>query len=198
MLLGDLMKLYEEIEKQIKGNKKVIVAIDGPSASGKSTLGNLLVSKFDGILFHTDNYFLSKERKTKERLAESGGNVDYERLKSEIMNNLDSDYIKSDNFNCVTNTLESSNPIKNKQVIIVEGAYSMHKALYPYYTLTVFLEIEEHLQKDRILARNGKDMLERWEKEWIPLENYYFTTEDLKNKADIVIDLSIKKYYSLK
>ena len=198
MLLGDLMKLYEEIEKQIKGNKKVIVAIDGPSASGKSTLGNLLVSKFDGILFHTDNYFLSKERKTKERLAESGGNVDYERLKSEIMNNLDSDYIKSDNFNCVTNTLESSNLIKNKQVIIVEGAYSMHKALYPYYTLTVFLEIEAHLQKDRILARNGKDMLERWEKEWIPLENYYFTTEDLKNKADIVIDLSIKKYYSLK
>lgn len=198
MLVGDLMKLYDKIDKQIEENKKVVIAIDGPSASGKSTLGNLLKDKYDALLFHTDNYFLPKERKTKERLGESGGNLDYERLKSEIIDNLDEDYLKSDYFNCVTNVLEEREQSKNKQVIIIEGAYSMHKTLRDYYTLTVFLEIDETLQKDRILARNGRIMLERWVKEWIPLENYYIEAEDLKNKADIIIDLNIKNYYLLK
>ena len=192
------MKIYEEIEKQIKQNKKVIIAIDGPSASGKSTLGDLLEKKYNAVLIHTDSYFLPKEMKTKERLAESGGNVDYMRLKSEIMDNLDNDYLKSDYFNCTTNKLEERTPIKNKQVVIVEGAYSMHKELFPYYTLTIFLEIDDTLQRNRILARNGEEMLKRWMNEWIPLENVYIKEEKLLDKVNIVIDFSIKKYYSLK
>lgn len=192
------MKIYEEIEKQIKLNKKVVVAIDGPSASGKSTLGDLLVKKYDALLFHTDHYFLPKEKKTKERLAESGGNVDYMRLKSEIMDNLDQEYLKSDHFNCVTNQLEKRDLVKNKQVIVVEGAYSMHRLLFPYYTLSIFLEIDDDLQQNRILARNGEEMLKKWMSEWIPLENIYFEKENLRMKSDIVIDLNIKKYYSLK
>ena len=192
------MKIYEEIEKQIKLNKKVVIAIDGPSASGKSTLGDLLVKKYDALLFHTDNYFLPKEKKTKERLAESGGNVDYMRLKSEIMDNLDQEYLKSDHFNCVTNQLEKRDLVKNKQVIVVEGAYSMHRILFPYYTLSIFLEIDDDLQRNRILARNGEEMFKKWMSEWIPLENIYFEKENLRMKSDIVIDLNIKKYYSLK
>lgn len=192
------MKLYEEIEKQIKQNRKVVIAIDGPSASGKSTLGDLLKKKYDALLFHTDNYFLPKEKKTKKRLSESGGNLDYERLKSEIMDNLENDYIKSNFFNCKIDVLEDRESQVNKQVVIIEGAYSMHKELYPYYSLSIFLEIEESLQKDRILARNGEKMLKRWVEEWIPLENYYFNEEDTKTKADLVIDLNIKNYYLLK
>ncbi len=40
-------------------------------------------------------------------------------------------------------------------------------------------------------------MLSRFVNEWLPLENYYFKNEDLKNQADIVIDLTIKNYYFL-
>ncbi len=101
MGIGDFMKIYEKIENQLKENKKVIIAIDGPSASGKSTLGELLQKKYDALTIHTDNYFLPLNRKTKARLAEIGGNIDYERIKSEIMDNLDDDYLKSDYFNCV-------------------------------------------------------------------------------------------------
>jgi len=131
-------------------------------------------------------------------ITTAGGNVDFERMKSEIMDNLNSDYLKSDYFNCLTNTIEEREVLANKQVIIIEGVYSMHKALFSYYTLTVFLEIDSTLQRNRILARNGEAILSRFTNEWIPLENYYFKTEDLKNKVDLIIDLNLKKYYSLK
>ena len=191
------MKIFEEIEKQIKSNKKVVVGIDGPSASGKSTLGNMLKDKYNALLFHADHYFLPPEMKTSERLSESGGNVDYLRLEQEIMKQLDSDYIVSNHFNCKTNELEKRDQQKNNQVIIIEGAYSLHENLFPYYTLSIFLEIDEELQKNRISARNGEVMLQKWINEWIPLENTYFEKEDLKNKVNILIDLNIKNYYFL-
>jgi len=191
------MKIFEEIEKQINLNKKVVVGIDGPSASGKSTLGNMLRDKYNALLFHVDDYFLPPEMKTKDRLCESGGNVAYLRLEKEIMKHLNSDYITSNHFNCKTNQLEKRNEQKNNQVIIVEGAYSLRENLFPYYTSSVFLEIDEELQKNRILARNGEVMLQKWINEWIPLENSYFEKEDLKNKVDSLIDLNIKNYYFL-
>ena len=60
------------------------VAIDGPCASGKSTLGALLRGVYGANLFHMDDYFLPFARKTPERLAEPGGNVDYERFFAEV------------------------------------------------------------------------------------------------------------------
>ena len=135
--------------------------------------------------------------KTADRLSESGGNLDYVRLEQEIMKNINSDQITSNHFNCKTNELENGVTLKNTQVIIIEGAYSLRSNLFPYYTLSILLEIDDELQKDRILARNGKEMLQRWIKEWIPLENKYFDEEGLKSKVDIIIDLNIKNYYFL-
>lgn len=179
---------YEIIKKQIIGNDKVLIAIDGPSGSGKSTLSEILKEKFDALLFHTDCYFLPEERKTSERLNEVGGNLDYEWLKVEIIDNLNKDYITSNNFNCSTEELEFGIPQTNNQVIIIEGVYSMHKTLLPFYTLSIFLDIDKDKQRERILLRNGEKMLDRWLNEWIPLENNYFEKENLRAKADVLLN----------
>lgn len=182
-------KLFDIIEKHIINNKKVIIAIDGPSSSGKTTLGNLLKDKYEALLFHTDDYFLHPTLKTKERLAESGGNLDYERLQKEVFDNLTSEYIQSNHFNCSTNILEMRAPLKNNRVIIVEGAYSMHNKLFHNYTFTVFLQVSKEEQLKRILNRNGEKMLKRFISEWIPLENSYFERENLLAKCDIVLSI---------
>ena len=63
-----------------------VIAIDGMSGSGKSTLGELLHMNFpQSNLFHMDDYFLQPHQRTKDRLAEIGGNVDYERFHDEIL-----------------------------------------------------------------------------------------------------------------
>ena len=71
------------LEKHL--TQPVLVAIDGMSASGKSTLGNLLKEKYQCNLFHMDDFFLRPEQRTKERLSEAGGNVDYKRFQEEIL-----------------------------------------------------------------------------------------------------------------
>ena len=61
------------------------LAIDGLCGSGKSTLGALLASVYDCNLFHADDFYLPKELRTPERYAAPGGNVHWERIRSEIL-----------------------------------------------------------------------------------------------------------------
>ena len=57
---------------------------------------------------------------------------------------------------------------------IVEGSYSLHPALEPYYDLSVFLEISPESQRCRVLERNGPEWGQMFFDRWIPLENTYF------------------------
>ena len=66
----------------------VIIAIDGPSASGKTSFANSIERDFDCNVFRMDDFFLTPERKTPERLATPGGNVDWEGFKENVMENI--------------------------------------------------------------------------------------------------------------
>ena len=112
-------------------NVPYIIAIDGMSSSGKTTLGNLLHKNFpNSNLFHMDDYFLQPHQRTKERLAEIGGNVDYERFKTEILDSLaDRNGLTYQKYNCRTQNLEPEMTVPWKPLVIIEGAYSQH----PYF-----------------------------------------------------------------
>lgn len=176
------------IEKFIEENKKLVIAIDGPSGSGKSTLSSLLEEKYNVLVFHTDDYFLHPSRKTNERLNEPGGNLDYERMQNEIFENLENETIISNHFNCMTNELEYRQAFIRKNIILIEGVYSMHPKFIEYYDLKIFLNVSRETQHKRILQRSNDFMLSRFIKEWIPLEDLYFDTFQIKKLADIVIE----------
>ena len=177
----------KKLEKHIADNIKVIIAIDGPSAAGKSSLGYLLKERYDGLLIKTDDYFLHPSRKTEERLNEVGGNLDYERLLEEVFTNVNEPTIQSNHFNCIKNILENREPLVNKDILIVEGVYSLHPMFLKYYTFKIFMDVEKDTQLKRIKERNGDVMLQRWINEWIPLEDKYFVEIDAKTIADLVI-----------
>lgn len=80
--------IFKEIERLMERKNKIIIAIDGRSASGKSSLGKLLSKTYDANLFHMDDFFLPAKEKTDTRLEEAGGNVDYIRFKEDIMDKL--------------------------------------------------------------------------------------------------------------
>ncbi|MBQ5783103.1 MAG: hypothetical protein IIV99_06955, partial [Oscillospiraceae bacterium] len=86
--------MYNHIAKQINAlldstdKDTVIVAIDGSCAAGKSTLCTFLQENSDCNVFHMDDFFLTPDMKTDDRLSQAGGNVDYERFKTQVTDNL--------------------------------------------------------------------------------------------------------------
>lgn len=185
---GRFLPLFQAIDRLLTEQEFVRIAVDGRCAAGKSTLGALLQRVYGANLFHMDDYFLPFERKTPERLAEPGGNVDYERVYDEIISRPKDAEILYRPFDCGEQKLCAPVRTMPNRLTIVEGSYSLHPTLRGGYDLKVFLDIDAERQSARILARNGEFMHARFVNEWIPLENEYFDGLNIRQIADLAFD----------
>lgn len=182
----DFLPFFCRIDKLLEKKERVAIAIDGGCASGKSTLAALLKSVYVCNVFSMDDFFLRPSQRTRERLAEPGGNVDYERFGKEVMEPLlTGEPFSYRPYDCKRQELSREVRSDVCRLNIVEGAYSLHPRLRDAYDLTVFLKIEPEEQKRRLFKRN-KEMCERFIREWIPLENKYFDELDISSKCDMV------------
>ncbi len=181
--------LFMQIDRMLPTGK-VILAIEGGSASGKTTLAELLKKKYGAAVFHMDDFFLRPEQRTGKRLGQAGGNVDWERFREEIVLPLGKDEtICYRPFDCSTGDLREAVIVKPSRFTVVEGAYSMHPKLGGYYNLSVFLNIPEELQRKRIEKRNTPEKAARFFGEWIPMEQHYFETLKVRDRCDTVIEI---------
>jgi uridine kinase len=189
---ADFLEVFTEIDKLISQGS-AIVTLEGGSASGKSTLAEILCEVYDCNVFHADDFFLRPEQRTPERFAEVGGNLDRERFYDEIIHPLTrNEAVVYQRFNCGTQKLEPPVTVSPKKLTVVEGAYSMHPAFGRYSDLAVFLDIDPEYQKKRILIRNTPQFAERFFNEWIPLEKRYFEGTEIKKRSDLIIPINDK------
>lgn len=178
-------QIKDWIETQTE-KERIIVAIDGSCASGKSTLAAKLAQALDCNLFHMDDFFLRPEQRTKERLSEIGGNVDYERFCREVLKPLRTgaafDYQR---YDCCTGLLAEEVPVTPKRINIIEGSYSHHPYFGNIGNLKVFLEVSPDIRDQRI--RRRLPMLQKkFFADWIPMEQRYFEAFSIREKADLV------------
>ena len=169
-------EIRERIRTLLAGEKpRIIAAIDGRCGSGKTTLAAWLMDQFDGNLFHMDDFYLRSEQRTPERLAETGGNVDYERFREEVAAPLAAGReVLYRRFDCASFSMEEPVLFPAKRLNVIEGSYSMHPYFGEIYDLRVFMTIDPAVQEERIRRRNGEEKLQRFLSEWIPKEEAYF------------------------
>ena len=182
-------QVKERLEELITGDaERILVAIDGKCASGKSTLGFYLKNVFDANLFHMDDFFPQKEQRTAERMKEIGGNVDYERFRAEVIEPiLAGNSVIYRPFSCKTLQIGEGTEVLPKRVNIIEGSYSQHSYFGDIYNLKVFMEIDEEQQLENIRKRNGEQQLAVFKERWIPKEQAYFEKFQIKEKSDIIV-----------
>ncbi|MBQ9132644.1 MAG: phosphoribulokinase [Clostridia bacterium] len=169
---------------------RVTLAIEGGSASGKTTLGELLERIYGCTVFHMDDFFLRPEQRIPARYAEVGGNVDRERFLEEVLLPLaEHRPVVYRKFDCATQTLGAPIQVHPQRLTVIEGAYSMHPELAHHYDLSVFLDISPALQKKRIEKRNTPPMAKRFFDQWIPLETAYFTQTQARRRCDLSISI---------
>lgn len=179
--------LKTHIDPLLQEKRQVVIAIDGNCTAGKTTLAEALAERYDCNVFHMDDFFLRPHQRTAERLAEPGGNVDYERFWTEVLQPLLKEEAFSYRpFSCRTLTLSAPVSVAPKKLNIVEGTYSLHPHFGEVYDLSVFLSISPEDQHRRILQR-PQALHQRFFDMWIPMEQTYFDTFQIPEKCDICL-----------
>ena len=189
-------RLFSEISRRRESGEPCVIGIDGMCGSGKSTLAELIRETFPGTqIVHMDDFFLPAELRTPERYAEPGGNVHYERIQEEVLGPLSRgersfSYRRFSCHDMVYVPEPVDIDLSEGGVLVMEGSYSLRPDLRGAYDLAVFTCCDEQTQLDRIEKRSGKDKLQMFIDRWIPLENRYFESFEVRDSADMVIDTS--------
>jgi len=181
------LPLFRRIDQLKKQKNYIFIAIDGNSAAGKSSLAALLKEAYSCNVISMDDFFLRRVQRTPERLAEPGGNIDYERFGSEIIEPLKAGKpFAYRPYNCQTGELSEPEDVIPNQITVIEGAYSLHPRFAGVYDIAVFLSLDPAGQRRR-LAERSPCLLDRFIHEWIPMENRYFDAFQIPEKCDFVI-----------
>ncbi|HZJ90640.1 MAG: hypothetical protein GXY99_05300 [Clostridiaceae bacterium] len=182
---------YQELKSEISrlensDRELIIIAIDGSSASGKTSLSADLAAEYDAQLFHIDDFFLTAEQRTPERLAAVGEFFDKERLLAEVLEPLKAGRpVLFRRFNCATQAFSQEETAEKKRIVIIEGVYSLHPDLRPYYDLKLFLYVDRAEQIRRLKERSP-EKLELYLNEWLPREEAYFEKYDLPEETRLL------------
>lgn len=186
-MMKDITVIINRIDALLSaGDSSVIVGIDGGSCTGKSTIAARLAGHYGCSAFHADDYFLRREQRTPQRLAEPGGNMDRERLAIEVLEPLSAGRgVVTRRFDCASMTLCEPVGYEYTRLNIVEGAYCLHPELRQYYDLTVFVTESMAVRLERLRSREEEPEL--FLTRWIPMEDRYFGYFKIRENADIVL-----------
>ncbi|MBE9101620.1 uridine kinase family protein [Vacuolonema iberomarrocanum] len=192
----NIEKIINLIQGKIVSNNDnwmFTLAIDGPSASGKSTLARLTSKsiKKSSIVHVDDFYKTSTQRKnqiTNNNLH--GIAFDLERLKQQALNPIA--LKKSTNYQIYNWTVDRLTDIRIIQpvgLIIVEGIYSLRQDLQNYYDFKIWLEVPKKLCEERVLERDrvGIGNYHNWKNDYRPAEEQYVKLQNPGNSADLVL-----------
>ncbi len=166
----------------------MLLTIDGPSAAGKSQLAAVLAAVLDAPVIHTDDYCVPHSRKTPERLAIPGGNLDYERLDTEILTpHFNQVNIILRRYDCHEDRLTDIVHGIPRHGMILEGCYSNLPGIRERAQLRIFLQVSPEEAGRRIEQRNTPQEAEAFRTRWMPLEQAYFEAYGLPDEGCMVL-----------
>ncbi len=166
---------------------RYVIAVDGPCASGKTTLVDDLSHRMTFSRIAMDDFFLPPELRTPDRFSEKGGNIHYERFIDEVIAPLTAGKSFSyRRFSCRTLSYDGEVFIPGDGPVIVEGSYALHPEFPRYWDASFLLSIDRGEQIRRLSLRSpGK--LDMFISKWIPLEDEYFKGCDIASRAEYIL-----------
>ena len=164
-----------------------LLALDGRCASGKTTMAERLQRVLPCNVIHMDDFYLPFSQRAAERMAEPGGHIWVERLRTEVLEPLRAgrkiSYLP---YDCHADRFLPPRKADPVLPTLVEGSYSCHPALRVLYDCCVFLDITPEYQRERLLRRNPESF-EVFQTMWIPREEYFFKHCEIRKHCDFVL-----------
>jgi uridine kinase len=192
MSYAALASLLREKRERLGARGSVLVCIDGPGGSGKSTIARELANGAGDIqvVAQDDFYRPSAERFSgPPPLCPHGADFDLGRLRVEVLETLRQGRpAKYRVYDWDADALTGVVVAVTKPVVVVEGVYSSSAAQRSLFDVTLWVECPRDLRLARGLARDGETARARWELDWMPKEDRYIEEEHPHDHAAIVCD----------
>ena len=185
----------------IDNNKALLIALDGGSGSGKSTIAEIIAKHLNALLIVTDDFYAADitnedwgNRSYKERAADA---INWLGLRSNILEPLlhrMPAYWNSFDFNagaCPDGTYSLKTEFTNYEpndIIILEGAYSARPELSDLIDLKILIDVPVQVRHKRLQEREEKGFLAQWHERWDGAEEYYFREVRPAWAFDMVIE----------
>ena len=161
------------MQKLLSETDRVVIAIDGPCGSGKSSLADLLAELFPSRILHMDDYYLPLQQRSPGWEQIPCENMDLQRfLQEALLPASRGEEILYRPYSCRKGQLTDSRILPAAPLTIAEGSYSHHPLLAPHYDLKIYLTCHHQEQLAR-LARREQSHLNDYRQRWIPLEEAY-------------------------
>jgi uridine kinase len=182
-------------------NQPLLIAIDGGSGSGKSSIAQIIAKQLNATLITTDDFFAAEitdegwvNRSYKERAADV---INWRSLRRNVleplMNRMSASW-KNFDYNAGmrpdgTYGISSAgiNYLPN-DVIILEGAYSCRPELSDLIQLKILVDVPVKVRHERLRKREEKEFLIHWHERWDGAEQYYFQEVRPRSSFDMVIE----------
>lgn len=177
------------INKLSQDKPLFLVAVDGQSGGGKSTLARTLQKEFSAQIVPLDDFYAVLDENERLGLSAEQGfeqYFDWQRAEKEVLSplrdGLDVSYRK---YNWSQNALGEKLNVTAKGIIIIEGVYALRPQLQKYYDYKIFIDTPLEIRFPRLIER-GQDS-SSWIKRWEEAEVYYVEKYNPKSTADIIV-----------
>jgi uridine kinase len=181
-------------------NAPFLIALDGGSGSGKSTIASLVGEELGAALIPSDDFFAADitdaewDLRTPEMRA--GGAIDWRRLRREALEPLlAAKPAKWRRFDFEAGALPNGTyrmrtdfvAREPRTVIVLEGAYSCRPELADLIDLSVLIDAPLKVRHERLARREDKTFVNSWHARWDAAEEYYFTKIRPGSSFDLVV-----------
>lgn len=179
----DIERVFSKIDEVLKKMKRpVLVAIDGRSGTGKTTIAKKIADRFRGVEINADDFWVGGsndewgKRSPKEK-AEMA--IDWKRIKTEVLEPLlagKSAAWHLFDWKAGHGLSESIHQSKPKPLIVFDGAYSTRPEMLDIIDLSILVEVPHDAnRRARLIKREGEAYMKDWHDRWDIAEDYYFT-----------------------
>ena len=167
--------------------QRLVVAIDGRSGSGKSTVAKAVARAIGAVIVPCDDFFAASvsntewDRRTPEQRAAEA--MDWRRLKREAIEPLRAgrparwyafDFPAGPRADGTYPLRGIPTELASKPVVLLDGAYSARPELADVVDLSVLVEAAPLTREARLAAREAGDFLRQWHARCDLAEDYYF------------------------
>jgi uridine kinase len=166
-----------------------IVAIDGRSGVGKSTMARALAERLDACVIEGDDFYAGGiELRSDSAESRAAACIDWTRQQSllEALAAGRPAHWRAFDWEAFDGRLrDEPTTLEPRPVVILEGVYAARPELADLLDLRVVLLVSDDVRLARLAAREGT--IGPWERQWHEAEEFYFEAVMPPARFDIVV-----------